>query len=110
MESETGHHLKASRRSTVIIALFVAFALGSAGLYLSRDTYAENEIRRLIAAAYDSQRPGGGRLSHAPYSERGGVLQAKADLGQAQLLLLRCPESDTRQQLQALIYLASGNW
>jgi hypothetical protein len=110
MESETGYRKKASRQRSIAIVA-IACVLGSAGLYLfARDTNSENQIRGLIENAYDSQRPGGGRLSDAPYSQRTGVYGVQANLGQAQLLLLRYPDSDTRQRLQGLIYLASGNW
>src|SRR5712691_2977315 len=112
MEGETEHQVKTGRqRSIVIVAISIACVLGSAGLYLfARDTYSENQIRRLIASAYNSQRPGGGRLSDTPYSLPNGGRDVQANLGQAQLHLLRYPDSDTRQRLQCLIYLASGNW
>src|SRR5438128_972621 len=112
MESETGYRVKAGRqRSIAIVAISAACVLGSAGLYLfARDTYSENQIRGLIESAYNSQRPGGGRLSDTPYSQPTGVRNMQANLGKAQLLLLRYPAADTRQRLQGLIYLASGNW
>src|ERR1051326_3463495 len=70
MEDETGDQVRTSRRElTAIVAIFLGCVLGSVGLYLvAGDTYSENQIRRLIQTPYNSQRPGGGRLSGAPYS------------------------------------------
>src|SRR5207249_6033865 len=55
-------------------------------------------------------RPGGGRLSDALYSQQTDESRTQANLGKAQILLLSYPDSDTKQYLQSLIYLASGNW
>ena len=121
MESETDYRVEANRpgrakrpkrrSSILIVATLVAVVLSSVGLYLfARDPYSENEIRHLIEQAYNRQRPGGGRLYRAAYFPAAGILRPLSDLGKAQLLLLRYPESETRQRLQGLLYLASGNW
>src|SRR5262245_38812184 len=108
MQSETGLDVKAGRGRSFAIFAAMVFLLGSAGLYLfARDAYSEHQIRHLIDAAYNFQRPGGGRLSNAEYSPSISQFDAKADLGKAQLLLLQLPDSDTKQRLQSLIYLAS---
>ena len=59
--------------------------------------------------AYNSRRPGGGRLFNAPYLRcfSAGVAN---HIGKAQLLLLKMPESEARLQAQGLIYLAHGDW
>lgn len=89
----------------------LVLCLSSVGLYLfARDAYSESQIQRLIEPAYHSQRPGGGRLSGAPYSPIDGVPQTPVDLGRAQLLLLRHPDPQVRQRLQGMIYLATGDW
>ena len=110
--SETGIPAKASRHQTFAIAVIsLAFLVGSAGLYLfAQDTYGEYQIRHLIRRAYSSQRPAGGRLSGAPYSRAGSLPNTEDELGKAQLLLLRYPESEIRERLQGLIYLSAGNW
>ena len=89
----------------------LTMAVSSVGLYLfARDPYSGNEIRRLITESYNAQRPGGGRLHQSQYSPPANTSAAHTDLGKAQLLLLRLPDSDTRQRLQSLLYLASGDW
>src|SRR5438105_3979628 len=109
MESET--EPGASRWRIWAISIPIVLAIASIGLYLfSSESYSESEIRRLIDGAYNTQRPGGGRLSNARYRALSDTPRALQDLGKAQILLLRFPESDTRQQLQGLLYLASGNW
>jgi CHAT domain-containing protein len=102
----------ANRHWTIgIAALLVAFCSGSIGLYLfSGDLYSERQIRQLTENAYKVQRPGGGRLFAAPYSPLAGAANFQQDVGRAQVLLLRFPESQTRRQLQGTVYLASGNW
>src|SRR6266850_1319992 len=121
MESDTEYPVEANRpkrsnrprrqRRVLITATLVAVVLSSVGLYLfTRDPYSENEIRHLIEQAYNRQRPGGGRLYRAVYFPAADVSRPPSDLGKAQLLLLRYPETETRQRLQGLIYLASGNW
>ena len=112
MEGETEHQRKTGRHPfSLIVIILVACALGSAGLYLvALDSSPEKQIRRLAESAYNSQRPAGGRLSNAPYSEVTSRHDAGANLGKAQLLLLGYPDSDTKQRLQGLIYLASGDW
>ena len=112
MERET-EWVKANRRRRIVItAIVVALVSSSVGLYefLARDPFSEHEIRRLIDQAYNRQRPGSGRLYRAAYFPLAGATTIPADLGKAQLLLLQYPESETRQQLQGLIYLASGKW
>jgi CHAT domain-containing protein len=85
--------------------------LSSVGLYLSaRDRYSEHEIRQLISSAYTRQRPGGGRLSGASYTPAGSSPFSGGDVGKAQLLLLRMPDSHRRRSLQGLLYLAAGEW
>jgi hypothetical protein len=115
MQSETAG-LAAKRHNSLkysflkLLCLFVA-SFSLVGLYLfARDPYSENDIRRLIQEAYNRQRPGGGRLSRAAYFSAGNMPARPSELGKAQLLLLRYPESETRQRLQGLIYLAAGNW
>jgi CHAT domain-containing protein len=112
MQTEIGLRVKAGRpRAIVILAISLAAVLGSAGFYVfGRDAYSENQIRRLIEVGYNSQRPGGGRLSNAAYSQPQDVQSGQANLAKAQLLLLRYSDSDTKQRLQSLIYLAAGNW
>jgi CHAT domain-containing protein len=111
MGSGTGTGVKVGPRSIAIVAILVACILGSTGLYLSaRNTYSESQIRHLIEIAYNSQRPGGGRLWSASYSPLTDTPNAQTNLGKAQLLLLSYPDSETKQRLQGLIYLASGNW
>src|SRR5436853_2251347 len=118
MESETDYWIEASRPgrsrrqgSILILAILLAVLLSSVGLYLfARDPYSENEIRDLIQQAYNRQRPGGGRLYQAAYFPAADRARPLPDVGKAQILLLRYPESETRQRLQGLIYLASGNW
>src|SRR5579862_6896618 len=111
MESETRYQVKASgKTSSGIAAICAACLLCSAGLYLfARDSYSESQIHHLIDVAYNSQRPGGGRLSGSSYSQPANE-DIQASLGKAQLLLLRCPDSDRKQTLQGLVYLASGSW
>src|SRR5262245_29416844 len=113
MESEVGNSKGASRSSRItILAIFTVIVVSSVGLYLfARDPYSAYEIRRLIDQSYNAQRPGGGRLFRTGYSPSGGIpARAQNDLGKAQLLLLRYPNSETRQRLQALVYLACGDW
>src|SRR5438105_10138552 len=118
MESETDYPVEANRHSRprrqgsiLILAILLAVVLSSVGLYLfARDPYSENEIRHLIEQEYNRQRPGGGRLYQTAYFPAADISRTLSDLGKAQLLLLRYPESETRQRLQGLIYLASGNW
>jgi CHAT domain-containing protein len=105
-----GDRVKTSRQRLIIASLSFCL-LASAGLYLfARNPYPENQIHRLIDTAYNSERPGGGRLSDALYLQQADERRKQADLGEAQVLLLSYPDSDTKQHLQSLIYLASGNW
>src|SRR5262249_12921058 len=112
MEIETGGAVGTNRwRTATALSILCFLAVSSIGLYLfARDPYSESEIRRLIDEAYRTQRPGGGRLFKAAYFSLSDVPPRQPDLGKAQILLLRYPESETRRQLQGLIYLASGNW
>jgi len=85
--------------------------VSSISLYLvAPDPSSETQIRRLIAGAYNGQRPGGGRLSGASYSEVGRPVSGRADLTKAQILVLLLPETVIRQRLQAQLYVASGDW
>jgi CHAT domain-containing protein len=85
--------------------------LGSVGLYLyARSPHYEREIRQLIDTAYNSQRPGGGRLSAASYMPLTNAVVTTPRLGKAQILLLRQTDSEKRQYLQGLVYLAAGEW
>src|SRR5437016_9946381 len=115
MESETDYRVEANRpgrakrpkrrSSILIVATLVAVVLSAVGLYLfARDPYSEKEIRHLIEQAYNRQRPGGGRLHLAAYSHAADGSRPPAEVGKAQLLLLRYPESETRHRLQGLIY------
>ena len=112
MESETDQTSGSSRWSSVaLIALLIVATLSLAGLYVfARDPYSENEIRRLIKESYVRRRPGGGRLYQAEYSPLSAAPTGQTDLSKAQILLLRYPNSETKQRLQALLYLASDNW
>src|SRR5436309_6221990 len=103
MESETDQTSGSSRWSSVApIALLIVATLSSAGLYVfARDPYSENEIRRLIKESYIHRRPGGGRLYQAEYSPLSAAPAAQTDLSKAQILLLRYPNSETKQRLQA---------
>ena len=94
-----------------IFILLIVTCFGSVGLYLfARDPYSEQQIRELTDKAYNAQRPGGGRLSGAAYSPIGRSLPVPAELGTAQIILLRQPDSEVRQRLQGLVYLAAGDW
>jgi CHAT domain-containing protein len=95
----------------VILAILIFGLLSSVGLYLSdRSTYSEREVRQLIARAYSSQRPGGGRLAGASYTPLGNTAVPTEDLGKAQILVLRQPDSRTRRRLQGLLSLSAGEW
>ena len=109
MESEIDVQVEANR-GWVVTSVAVLIALTSVGLYLVffRDPY--SEVRSLIEQTYSEQRPAGARLDHAVYVPFSNGPRSQPNLGKAQLLLLRYPESDTRQRMQALIYIASGNW
>src|SRR5687768_1493800 len=111
--SDASYLAPLSRRWTIgVILTLIVLCSGLVALYLySRDRYSENQIGRLIEDAYNHQRPGGGRLFGAQYSptEEDESLNTE-DLGRAQFLLLRYPESAVRQELQGKLYLASGEW
>src|SRR5712692_9159785 len=97
------------RWSIGIATVLIALCLTSISLYVfARDPYSETEIRRLIEKSYNSQRPGGGRLSGAAYTPVGPAASGGTELAKAQIVLLRSPETVTRQRLQAIVYLASG--
>jgi CHAT domain-containing protein len=101
----------ANRWKIGITTILILVGLMSIGLLLvGRDPYSEREIHRIIDATYNRQRPGGGRLSAAVYTALEDHPLLSADLGRAQLLLLRQPDSRKRQQLQGLVYLAAGEW
>ena len=108
---EVDRFTSANRRWTVrITMLLIVLCSMSIGQFpFARDRYAQYQISRLIRAAYDIQRPGGGRLFRAPYLPMGRA-PANSDLGRAQLLLLRLPNSQERWSLQNRFWLASGNW
>jgi hypothetical protein len=98
-------------RTIGIISILALTVLGSVGLYLfARDPYSEREIRFLIDSAYNHQRPGGGRLFAAAYTPLEAASANTPDIGKAQILLLRYPNSKRRQYLQGLVYLAAGQW
>jgi CHAT domain-containing protein len=101
----------ASRWWWLGIVATLILVCSSLGFYLfARDPNSEHEIRQLIDSAYNSRRPGGGRLSAAAYTPAGQSSAASAGLGRAQILLLRQPDSEVRQRLQRLIHLAAGEW
>src|SRR6266850_103309 len=110
-DNEVDRFTSASRSWTVrIMMLLIVLCSISIGLFpFARNRYAEYEISRLIQAAYDMQRPGGGRLFRAPYLPVGAA-PANSGLGRAQLLLLRLPDSQARGRLQNRFWLASANW
>src|SRR5438093_1601892 len=113
MESEVSNSTGASRWSRIaILAVTTVIVVSSVGLFLfARDAYSADEIHRLIERSYNAQRPGGGRLFRAGYSPAVAIpAAAQNDLGKAQLLLLRYPNSERKQRLQGLVYLACGNW
>jgi len=88
----------------------IAACVVSIGLYLYiRNPQLDREIRRLAQPAYDAQRPGGGRLSGSRHTRVTASPQS-ADLARAQILLLRSPNTETRESLQGLVYLAAGDW
>jgi CHAT domain-containing protein len=88
----------------------IVAAFGSVAVFLfARDTFSAYQLHQLIDGAYSSQRPGGGRLSGAAYAPVRTAVE-HPDLGRAQILLLRQPDSKIRQKLQGLLYLAAGNW
>src|SRR5437870_9205066 len=92
-----------------IVSILIVIGLGPVGLYLARDPYSEREIHLLVDGAYNHQRPGGGRLFAASYTSLGDA-STIPDVGRAQILILRQPNSQTRQHLQGLVYLAAGEW
>ena len=94
-----------------IIGITAILTITSVGFFLfARDPYSEAEIQRLVNGAYNAQRPGGGRLSGASFTPAGTSSAPIQGPGRAQLLLLRMPNSPTRQRLQALVHLAGGEW
>src|SRR5262249_37472051 len=118
MTSRTGEITRASRQLLVkFIAILLTIAVSSAGLYLfARDPDRTTEIRNLINPAYKTRRPGGGRLYESDYRPFSAPPAPPAppapqtDLTKAQILLLRYPNSETKQRLQGSLYLASDNW
>ena len=100
----------AKRKWSIALLLLIAFCFGSVGLYLARDQFSEHEIRQLVDRAYNRQRPGGGRLSGATYTPPGLPPVSISDLGKAQFLLLRRSDPQGDADLQALVYLAAGEW
>src|SRR5688572_4446831 len=94
----------------VVAALIVLCSSLFGAVVFARHRFSEKHIRRLIQGAYNQQRPGSGRLFGAQYSPKEDAPPDMGDLGRAQLLLLRYPESAARQELQGRIYLASGEW
>jgi CHAT domain-containing protein len=93
------------------ILLIVLFSLALVFYLFGADLYSQYEIRRLIDSAYSARRPGGARLFGTQYV-RVDPQPAALDqqLGRAQVLLLRLPESQARQELQRMLYLASEDW
>src|SRR5436309_1704900 len=111
MENEIGYRGVSRWLSRTLITIWIIAALGSAGLYLfARDPYPATEIRRLINKAYNSRRPGGGRLYHAEYSALPVEQAEQTDLSKAQIFLLRYPNTEAKQRLQGLLYLAAEQW
>src|SRR5262249_55498521 len=112
MEHEIGLRIGANRwSSTLLLMSLTTLVVSSVGLFLfAADPYSAAEIRRLIEQGYNARRPGGGRLYKAGYSRLDNGSRAQSELGKAQLLLLRHPKLETRQQFQGLLYLASGDW
>src|ERR1041385_6121669 len=111
MEGAKAYRVKANRPRLIATVTIAICVIGSLGLYsFYRDLDPEIRIRRLIETAYNAQRPGGARLWGAPFSQTIRALNTDSQLSEAQLLLLAYPESNTKQNLQSMIYLASGNW
>ncbi|PYS03725.1 MAG: hypothetical protein DMG12_11715, partial [Acidobacteria bacterium] len=112
LDSKADHlGLAKPRRAIGFVIISVALCCSFVVLYLfGNDLYTGYQIRTLIENAYNKQRPGGGRLFGTPYSELTSATGRQLDLGRAQVLLLRRPDSEERQRLQGMIYLASGNW
>src|SRR2546425_9944200 len=105
----SGHFELANRHWTIGIILLVVLCSMSLGLFLFFSEFpSDYQIRRLIKDAYNAQRPGGGRLSGAPYPLEPAASSDQQNLSRAQLLLLRRPESEAREALQGMIDLASG--
>jgi CHAT domain-containing protein len=102
----------ASRWVTIgVTAILIVTCLSCVGLYLlARDPFSESEIRHLIDVSYSRQRPAGGRLSGASYVGFQNSAGSSPDIGKAQILLLRQPDSETRRRLQGLIHIAAGDW
>jgi len=98
------------RRWGIGIAGLIAICFGWVGLYVGRNQFSAREIRQLVSAAYDRQRPGGGRLSGASYAPPGTAPASASELGRAQLLLLRRAASQDDWRLQGSVYLAAGEW
>ena len=100
----------ANRRLLIGIVILIITCFSSVGLYVfGRDPYSEQQITQLVQAAYNGQRPGGGRLSGASYTPPLSP-PVRSDLGKAQILLLGQPASEVHQRLQGLVYLAAGDW
>src|SRR5215470_18787015 len=100
-----------NRRWTIVIGSILVLCFSSVGLYLfAWDVSSDREIRRLIEPHYTRRRPEGGRLFGAAYAPIVEPTFGVPDLGRAQLLLLRRPDTDERQRLQGAVYLAAGEW
>lgn len=97
-----------------LVAFLVTLLVLVCGLFALqvsvRDFYSQYQINRLIEAAYNEQRPAGGRLFGAAYPSTLPMAGSDPDLGRAQTLLLRYPNSALRRKLQGQTHLASGNW
>jgi CHAT domain-containing protein len=94
---------------TILVLIVASFCAISVYGVLLGDRV-DDQVRQLVKSAYNAQRPGGGRLWEAPYAPLNSSPRLQPDVGRAQLLLLRQPDSEPRQRLQGLVYLAAADW
>ncbi len=98
-------------RLALALAALAAISSTSIAFYpYTRDFFADFAVRRLIEPSYNASRPGGGRLFGAAYYAAGSTSASSSDLSRAQVLLLTAPQSDSRFQLQGMLYLAADDW
>src|SRR5262245_41726603 len=110
MENTEASFFRVNRDRAIGIGTFlIVLVSGVVALsFLFGDIYYEREIRQVILDAYNTARPGGGRLSVTPYSPASTAPRSYSDLGRAQVYVLRHPQLRDRQMLQGMIYLGSG--
>src|SRR5437867_241647 len=100
-----------SRPSRVSLLLFLLMlAAGAASLAL-RDLLSSKSLGEPLVRDLSVVRPAGARLfdnsSSGPRAVDDGY---KSRVAKAQMAVLSMPESDTRQRIQSLIHIGTGNW